>query len=315
MLDILAPYASHWGSYAFVIFLGTLWGSFGNVCIYRWPPSEKFPKGRSVVSPPSHCFVCGARVRWYDNTPLISYLWLRGKCRDCKTQFSARYLIVEALTGILFGAAWWAAMNHPLAANASYNLRVLYFVVYAAFAFFLVVVTFIDLDHMLILDIVTYPSVPVFYGLGLLLHKTWWHGLIGIAVGYGIIVAIRSLYWLIRRREGMGLGDAKLLAVIGSLWGWQGVLVALFGGSVLGSVVGIAAIVAMKMRGTSEVGGTGEDSASDDSTDADEQASDSGPAPDLNFALGNVAIPFGPFLTAAALFYMLAHPYFSIQLR
>src|SRR6202008_4399125 len=76
--------------------LGALWGSFANVCIYRWPPSDEFPKGRSVVAPGSHCFACKAPVRWYDNVPLVSWLWLRGRCRACNAPYSARYLIVEA---------------------------------------------------------------------------------------------------------------------------------------------------------------------------------------------------------------------------
>src|SRR5215207_6354228 len=107
-LEMLA--ASPWGYVAAFVF-GTLWGSFGNVCIYRWPPTEQHPKGRSVVAPGSHCFACGAPVRWYDNVPLLSFLWLRGRCRDCGTSFSPRYLRVEAATGMLFATAWWVAID------------------------------------------------------------------------------------------------------------------------------------------------------------------------------------------------------------
>src|SRR5947209_2384679 len=87
------------------VVLGLLWGSFANVCIYRWPPSDAFPDGRSVVRPPSHCFACKTPVRWYDNLPVLSYLWLRGRCRACGVAFSPRYVLVEALTGALFGVA------------------------------------------------------------------------------------------------------------------------------------------------------------------------------------------------------------------
>ncbi len=308
-LEALATVAHHWLTYAFVVFLGMLWGSFGNVCIYRWPPTDEFPKGRSVVTPPSHCFVCKANVKWYDNFPLLSYLWLRGKCRNCKTEFSPRYLIVEALGGVLFGLAWWAAMNHP--EFTTFNERLIGFVVYAGFSFFILIVTFIDLDHMLILDLITYPSVVIFYGLSLVLGHVWWHGLVGAAFGYGIIVAIRTLYYAMRKQEGMGLGDAKLLAVIGALWGWQGVMVALFGGSIIGSVIGIAAIIGGKLRG----GAPNDQEATADAGDAEAADSDE-PVPDgMNFAIGSVALPFGPFLAAAAMAYTLLHPYFSIQLR
>jgi leader peptidase (prepilin peptidase)/N-methyltransferase len=99
--------------------LGTLWGSFANVCIYRWPPTDEHPHGRSVVAPGSHCGACGKPVRWYDNVPILSWLWLRGRCRDCQTSFSARYVLVEALTGA-FAAAWCrvdAGSSQPLGDN------------------------------------------------------------------------------------------------------------------------------------------------------------------------------------------------------
>jgi leader peptidase (prepilin peptidase)/N-methyltransferase len=87
VLDELGPLAASPTAYAFVIVLGLLWGSFANVCIYRWPPTDELPKGRSVVRPGSHCFACQAPIRWYDNVPLVSWLWLRGRCRACKAPF------------------------------------------------------------------------------------------------------------------------------------------------------------------------------------------------------------------------------------
>src|SRR5665647_1652464 len=111
VLRDLEPLATSWGAYAFAVLLGLLWGSFANVCVYRWPPTDQHPNGRSVVAPGSHCFACQAPIRWYDNVPLLSWLWLRGECRACKAPFSARYLIVEAVTGALFGVAWWMTMQ------------------------------------------------------------------------------------------------------------------------------------------------------------------------------------------------------------
>jgi leader peptidase (prepilin peptidase)/N-methyltransferase len=111
MLENLERFSTTAGAYAFVVLLGLLWGSFANVCIYRWPPSDdadlgpvEFPNGRSVITPGSHCFACKQPIKWYDNVPLLAWLWLRGKCRSCKAAFSSRYLIVEALTGVLFGS-------------------------------------------------------------------------------------------------------------------------------------------------------------------------------------------------------------------
>jgi leader peptidase (prepilin peptidase)/N-methyltransferase len=277
---VLPELATTPGAYAFAVVMGLLWGSFANVCIYRWAPSEEFPDGRSVVKPGSHCSACKAPIRWYDNVPILSYVWLRGRCRACKASFSPRYLLVEALTAALFGVAWWFAFGPPGMLD-TLEARLLYWVVMVAFVFVMVVITFIDIDTMLILDKVTIPSAIVFYAASLL-HHGWQHGLIGIAIGYGVPWLIGWLYLKIRKREGLGLGDAKLLAVVGALLGWKGVVFALFGGSVLGTVVTVVAMASAPKEG--ESGPTGE-------------------------------LAFGPYLAAAAVFYLFAEPWIELHFR
>lgn len=277
-MEALLPLTTTVGA-VFAVVLGLLWGSFANVCIYRWPPTDEHPDGRSVVSPGSHCSACGIPIKWYDNVPLLSYLWLRGKCRACKASFSPRYLLVEALTGALFGVAWWftlgtGGMFLPL------DTRALQFVIYAAFVFVMVVITFIDIDHRLILDKITFPSIVLAYGASLLLHRRWWEGLLGIGIGYGVPWLIRQLYFLIRRREGMGLGDAKLLALIGALLGWKGVVASLFGGSLIGSVVGLSLLLARSRQDVMRM-----------------------------------ELPFGPYLATAATFYLFAEPWVHLYFR
>src|SRR5215510_3285527 len=107
--------------YAVAFVLGLLWGSFANVCIYRWP------SGGSVVAPGSRCPACQTPIRWYDNVPVLAWLWLRGRCRACRAPFSARYLVVEAATGALFGVAWWDAVVGP-ALFGPFHYRILHFV-------------------------------------------------------------------------------------------------------------------------------------------------------------------------------------------
>ena len=301
MLRELEPVSTSVGAYAFVVVLGLLWGSFANVCIYRWPPSEEFPNGRSVVRPGSHCFACKTPIRWYDNVPLLSWLWLRGRCRSCKAPFSSRYLIVEAVTGALFGVAWWATVSAGVLWEP-FDVRLVRFAIYAAFCFVMVVITFIDLDHKLILNKVTIPSIIVFYGLGLVLpERRWFEGLIGAAVGYGVPWLIGEIYFRIKKREGLGLGDGMLLAVVGALLGWKGVLVSLFGGSVVGSVIGITVLVVQ--RG-------GEDDAEGEAP-AGEAPGDHDERPPLM----RTELPFGPFLALAATFYLVAEPWIQLHFR
>ncbi len=233
----LEPLAQSPAALVVAFVLGLLWGSFANVCIYRWPPTREHPRGRSVVKPGSHCGACGKPVRWYDNVPIFAWLWLRGKCRDCGTEFSARYILVELLTGILFAAAWWFAVD-ARASLEPLDVRVMRFAIGAAFSFVMVVILFIDLDHKLILDRVTLPSLVGFYLLGIVLpERGWQDGLIGAAVGLALVRVIADGFYLLRGREGMGYGDGKLLAVVGALMGWKGPVVGLFLGATLGTLV------------------------------------------------------------------------------
>ncbi len=307
--EVLDPLLAGPLALGFAFVLGALFGSFANVCIYRWPPSEAHPSGRSVVTPASHCPQCKAPVRWYDNIPMLSYVWLRGRCRDCLATFSPRYLLVEAATAMLFAAIYWVTVVEMSIADEPTPTRLLRFCIYAALAFVLVVVTFIDLDHKLILDKITYPAIPLFYLLGLLLpERHWSDGLIGIAVGYGVVRAISDGYYHLTGREGLGYGDGKLLAIVGALFGWRAVVFALFGGSVLGSIVGVAALLWVRARRRNGVvGGVAREP---EQSEVDHQRAEA----DVEVPLRHVELPFGPFLATAALAYALMEPWLAIAL-
>ncbi|MCX8072098.1 MAG: prepilin peptidase [Candidatus Binatia bacterium] len=206
---------------AFAFVVGAAVGSFLNVCIVR------LPQGKSIVHPPSACPKCGASIPPWDNIPLLSFLLLRGRCRYCQEPISWRYPLVEGLTGLLFlanvvmfGATPWAAVA-------------------CMFSAALVVVTFIDLDHLIIPDVISLPGIVV--GLGLALFG-WGPSLVdrvlGVLLGGGLLWAVAAFYEWARRQEGMGGGDIKLLAMIGAFLGWRGVLVTLLVGSLTGAVVG-----------------------------------------------------------------------------
>lgn len=304
------------GAYAFVVLLGLLWGSFANVCIYRWPPSDEFPHGRSVVRPGSHCFACKTPIKWYDNMPLVAWLWLRGRCRACKAPFSSRYLIVEALTGALFGFAWYWMVDRGMWWVEPFDYRLVRWVIAAAFCFVMVVITFIDLDHKLILNKLTIPSIVAFYLLSLVLpERAWWEGLVGIVVGYGFPWLVGEVYYRLRGAEGLGLGDSMLLAVVGALLGWKGVLVALFGGSVIGVVIGLPALLVARARAPegadeAEAGGTPNTDASAEPGPEGEGDGDAEPP-----SMMRTELPFGPFLAMGALFYLFAEQLLQIHFR
>ena len=303
MLGELERLSTSYAAYGFVVVLGLLWGSFANVCIYRWPPSDEFPRGRSIVTPGSHCFACKTPIRWYDNVPLLAWLWLRGRCRTCKAAFSSRYLVVEAVTGLLFGLAWWfmVAGTPVLWWTEPFDQRLVRFAIAAAFCFVMVVITFIDVDTKLILNKVTIPSAIGFYGFGLLLpERAWYDGLIGAAIGYGFPWLVGEIYYRITGREGLGLGDSMMLAVVGALFGWKGVACSLFGGAIIGSVIGIVALLAARR-------------ADDDPATAEPPAAPEVVAEPDPPSLLRTELPFGPFLALAAVFYLFAEPWLQIH--
>ena len=269
-------------AYALAFVLGILFGSFANVCIAR------IPAGMSIVKPASHCFACKTPVRWFDNLPIASWLILRGRCRACGARFSARYLFVELATGLLSLALWHYCLVVYLPEDEPAH-RLARFGVYLLFTLVLVIIAFIDLDTKLIPDKISYPAIPAFFLLGLALRDLpWWDRAIGVAAGYGVVRAISDGYYFATKREGMGYGDGKLLALVGALLGWRAVVFSLFGGAVLGTVIGITAIALARRRRPPE---------------GDEPA------------LRHVELPFGPFLVAAALMYLFLQDTIAVSLR
>jgi leader peptidase (prepilin peptidase)/N-methyltransferase len=234
----------------FSFVLGTVIGSFLNVCIYR------IPAGESIVSPASRCPSCGTSIRWYQNVPVVSYLLLRGRCAACGVGISPRYPLVEALTGLLF-----VQVFHYLGLQGATP-------VYWLFAAALVTITFIDLDHQIIPDVISLPGIAAGFLCSFAVPwLSWTDSLLGILAGGGSLYLVAVGYELLTRKEGMGGGDIKLLAMIGAFLGWKAVLPIIFFSSLMGSLVGVPLMLIKK-------------------------------------ADSKLAIPFGPFLAAAALFYL-----------
>jgi leader peptidase (prepilin peptidase)/N-methyltransferase len=215
---------------AMAVGVGAAVGSFLNVVIYR------LPEGQSVVTPRSHCTRCGTTIAWYDNLPVLSWLLLRGRCRSCHAAFSARYPLVELLTGLLLLA---------LVVRFGVGLELLFSFYFACS---LLVVTYIDLDHRLIPDRITLPGIAAGLVLALLAPgEARWMAVqswaIGTLVGGGILWLVAWGYHVATGREGMGGGDVKLLAMIGAFLGWQGVLLTLLLSSFIGSAIGVLVMI------------------------------------------------------------------------
>ena len=206
--------------FIFVLVLGALWGSFANVCIYR------LPLEKGVVSGRSFCPKCNKLITWKDNIPIISFLFLRGRCRNCNKKISSQYLLVEAMSILLF-----------LIIYILYGLSITTLLLLILSLSFLIIF-FIDFKHYIIPNVLTFSMMFLGFVKSFVpdLHPmfpNYLNSLIGGIFGYGIIWSIIFFYKQIRKKEGMGLGDAKLLSAIGFWFGWFSIPFVIFLSSII----------------------------------------------------------------------------------
>jgi leader peptidase (prepilin peptidase)/N-methyltransferase len=310
--------AQYFGFHLVMIFIfGLLFGSFNNVCIYR------LPARRSIVMPNSYCYSCGSLIRWYDNIPLVSYLVLRGRCRDCGGAISFRYFVVELLTGAIFVLVFYK-YRYSWATPA-----------YLAFACFLIIGTFTDFDHWIIPDSITIgglvlalataaasllvrdgfviklsgPFDPPIFAYPLL------NALFGAFFGFVLLLVVAVIGAVVFRREAMGGGDVKLFAFIGAVLGWLNCILVLAISSFIGAVFGTSMMLSHRLlhggKPPFDAASTPEVSdALDVGSDTEEKAI----RRIFNEAFGRArqrpgyhAIPFGPYIALATLIVLLWH--------
>ncbi|MBS1819210.1 MAG: prepilin peptidase [Acidobacteria bacterium] len=208
--------------------MGALIGSFLNVCIYR------IPRGTSVVWPASSCESCHRQISWYENLPIVSWLALRGRCRTCHTPLSISHPIVEGITAVMFGAAtWYYGPSPALAAQLIFGCA-------------LIVLFAIDLEHHLLPNVITIPGIAVGFAFSFVTGPGWVGSLVGALLGGGSLWLIAEAYYRVRHEEGLGMGDVKMLAMIGAFVGWKLTLVTLMMASIAGSIVGLTLVAFRK---------------------------------------------------------------------
>ena len=267
---------SPWMLSALLAPFGLVVGSFGNVLIHRLPQEDEAE--RNVVTRSSHCPSCKAQIKPWHNIPLFGWLWLRGKCANCGWRIPFRYPLVELLGGLLFGVSPWLL---------PFGTLVWFKGIVCGFA--LIVLFFTDLEQMLLPDAIQFPlmalgvlfTLPQLWwplrmatvqgpgGLTDFLQVELWHNglqpapgwhlfgapvtwvqsLIGLAVGYGAPALMNRIYMLVRKTEGLGMGDFKMLAWLGAFWGWAPMLGILFLGAGLGSAVGLPLMLLRRAKG------------------------------------------------------------------
>ncbi|MFZ5776297.1 MAG: prepilin peptidase [Thermodesulfobacteriota bacterium] len=234
----------------FAFALGAVVGSFLNVVILRLPAEI------SIVFPASRCPACQTPIRWHDNLPILGFLMLRGRCRHCRERISWQYPLVEAAMGLLTVA---------LLRHFGLSLALpIYFLFCAA----LLAVIFIDLRHQIIPDVISLPGILIGLAASFINPLvSWQDAALGVLAGGGSFYLIALGYYLITKQEGMGGGDIKLLAMIGAFLGWRAVPFVVFGSALMGTVVGVGAMLKQ---------GKG----------------------------GKTVIPYGPFLAVAAMGYL-----------
>lgn len=209
------------------VLFGLIIGSFLNVCIHR------VPLKKSLIHPPSNCPQCGENIKFYDNIPVISYLLLLGKCRSCRAPISIRYPIVELVVGLL-----------SLALFSRYGLSAIYFFTFI-FVSVLVTISFIDLHHKIIPDVISIPGIllGVIASIFSFSQITWLDSLIGAIGGGGFLFLVAVIFERITGKEGMGGGDVKLLAMIGAWMGWRSLPLIILLASMTGIIMGGGALL------------------------------------------------------------------------
>ena len=212
--------------FIFVAIIGALWGSFANVCILR------LPEGKGVVSGRSYCPNCKKLITWKDNIPIISFLLLKGKCRQCKKPISFQYTLVEILSLISFLSIYYLY---------GISLTTLLLII---LAFTFIIIFFIDLKHFIIPNSLTFPLMVLGFIKSFIpnldeIFPNYIDSLIGGLFGYGIIWSIIFFYKQVRKKDGMGLGDAKLFAVIGFWFGWISIPFVIF----LSSIISLLSVI------------------------------------------------------------------------
>jgi len=226
--------------FIFIIVIGALWGSFANVCIYR------LPLDKGVVSGRSYCPKCKKKIIWYDNIPIISYLLIQGKCSKCKKKISIQYPVVELLSAFTFFITYYF--------YGITTTTLLLIILGLSF----IIIFFIDLKHFIIPNSLTFPMMI----LGFIksfdpnlnsLFPDYVNSLIGGVFGYGSIWSIIYFYKVVRNKEGMGLGDAKLLAVIGFWFGWIAIPFVIFSSSIVALISVLPSLVDKSRKLSSEI--------------------------------------------------------------
>ena len=209
-----------------VFILGLIVGSFSNVCIYR------IPKNESIIFPASHCPKCRSKIKPVDNIPLLSFILLKGRCRNCKSKISIQYPIVELITGLIY-----------LIIYLIYGLNI-QTLVYIILSSALVIIAFIDLNEQIVPDIISLPGIVIGFILSFFVpYISFINSALGVVVGGGIILIIGLAGSVIFKKEAMGGGDVKLAAMIGAFLGWRYIIISLFLGFFLGALAGIILIL------------------------------------------------------------------------
>jgi len=214
-----------------IFILGLIVGSFGNVCIYRIPRNE------SIIYPASHCPRCHTTIKAIDNIPLLSYILLKGRCRNCGSKISIQYPVVEFLTGLTY-----------LVIYLIYGLNI-QSLIYIILSSALVIIAFIDLNEQIVPDVISLPGIAIGLILSFFVHYiSFVDSALGVVIGGGIILIIGMVGSVIFKKEAMGGGDVKLAAMIGAFLGWRYIVISLFLGFFLGALVGIFLILSKIKR-------------------------------------------------------------------